>query len=149
MPLVPPGRDPVATQFWVVYYTSGTISGSRGGAPGTAKAGYRIIRAASGQAAKDIAQNNGFNPVSFTGPYSSNAAALLAATTAKKTNVQADGGVQPQIKLPNFLGLLTNRDVLMRIGEGVLGVLLIVVGVAKLADGTALGTALKKVPIVP
>lgn len=47
-----------------------------------------------------------------------------------------------------FLGDLTSRNTLMRIGEGALGVALIIVGVAKLADGTPLGSALKKVPFV-
>jgi hypothetical protein len=48
----------------------------------------------------------------------------------------------------DFLNALGNRKILMRIAEGALGIGLIIVGVAKLADGTPLGTALKKVPFV-
>jgi hypothetical protein len=47
-----------------------------------------------------------------------------------------------------FLGMLTERGTLQRLAEGFLGILLIVVGVAKIAEGTPLGNTLKKVPFV-
>jgi hypothetical protein len=58
------------------------------------------------------------------------------------------GSVTKALGLSQFLGNLSSRNTLMRIGEGALGVALIIVGVAKLADGTPLGSALKKVPFV-
>jgi hypothetical protein len=49
----------------------------------------------------------------------------------------------------DFLKALTQRNTLLRLGEGAIGIALIIVGVAKLADGTPLGSVLKKVPFVP
>jgi hypothetical protein len=43
--------------------------------------------------------------------------------------------------VPGFLSFITQRDFLIRVAEGVLGLALIVVAIAKLADGTAAGRA--------
>jgi len=136
MPVVPPPQAGGQLPFWVVYYTSGTIAGSRGGGTGTAKAGYRIIRAASGTDAENTAQANGWNPVSFTGPYTSNAAAIAAAAAAKKTNVQANGGLDVKLALPNFLGALGQPNLWLRVLKVVGGVVLVIVGLVQLTHAT-------------
>jgi hypothetical protein len=48
----------------------------------------------------------------------------------------------------DFLNALSSRNTLMRLAEGALGILLIIAGIAKLADGTPVGSALKKVPLI-
>jgi hypothetical protein len=63
-------------------------------------------------------------------------------------STQADNTVASAVGVNNFLGDLTSRNTFQRLAEGVIGVLLIVIGVAKLTENTAVGTALKKVPFV-
>lgn len=45
----------------------------------------------------------------------------------------------------NFFNLLTDRQTLMRLAEGAIGIMLIVVAIAKLADGTQTGKVAAKV----
>ena len=60
----------------------------------------------------------------------------------------AKSGAGPVGSVVQFLGDLTQRNTLLRLAEGALGIVLIIVGVAKLADGTQVGSVLKKVPFV-
>jgi hypothetical protein len=69
------------------------------------------------------------------------------ATGAGKGVGQFGQDVQ-SLSVVKFLGMLTERGTLQRLAEGFLGILLIVVGVAKIAEGTPLGNTLKKVPFV-
>jgi hypothetical protein len=48
-------------------------------------------------------------------------------------------------KLAQALG---NRNTWLRVAEGVLGIALILVGVSKLAEGTPIASAIKKVPLI-
>jgi hypothetical protein len=52
------------------------------------------------------------------------------------------------LSVPNFLGLLTNRQLWIRVAEGLLGIMLVLVAVAELGKGTAIGTAVKAVPFI-
>lgn len=47
-----------------------------------------------------------------------------------------------------FLSKINDRGTWIRLAEGMVGLLLILVSVAKLAEGTAIGTAIKKVPFI-
>jgi hypothetical protein len=69
--------------------------------------------------------------------------------TAGQSTVSALGAVGKAVGNPlsglaaigNFFNLLTQRQTLIRIAEGVIGLGLIVVGLAKLAEGTPIGKA--------
>jgi hypothetical protein len=85
------------------------------------------------------------------GPYATRADAqaeldaLSAAQHAKQTTNVTIPGVST---VSGLISEITSRKTLVRIAEGVLGILLILVGVAKLADGTTAATMIKKVPLV-
>jgi len=60
----------------------------------------------------------------------------------------AVGKATKPFSVNSFLGALTSRGLWIRIAEGSLGILLILVSVAKLAEGTQIGKLAKKVPLV-
>src|SRR5271165_2252776 len=64
----------------------------------------------------------------------------------------AAGGLIPSNATPGSLlgnlGIPTGRGIVLRLAEGALGVLLILVGVAKLAEGSPIASAIKKVPFL-
>jgi hypothetical protein len=88
------------------------------------------------------------------GPYPTQAAAAAEAASLNQTAAgsvvaqAANAKGNPINSVTNFLKDLSSRNTLLRLAEGTLGIALIIVGVAKLADGTAVGAALKKVPFV-
>jgi hypothetical protein len=86
------------------------------------------------------------------GPYATSADATGGEDNPKKQVKEGKfNGPKPKdpvTSVANFLSDLTSRNTLQRLAEGTIGILLIVVGVAKLTEGTAVGTALKKLPLV-
>jgi hypothetical protein len=88
------------------------------------------------------------------GPYATQALANAEAVSLNESQAPsvvtqaAKSGAGPIGSTVAFLNDLTKRQTLQRLAEGALGVALIIVGVAKLADGTAIGSTLKKVPFV-
>jgi hypothetical protein len=53
----------------------------------------------------------------------------------------------PFTSVTDFLNALVQRNTLTRLAEGAIGIMLIIVGVAKMAEGTKLGSVLGKVPL--
>ena len=60
-----------------------------------------------------------------------------------KNQVQSIPGVGALTDINGFVSALTQRNTWMRIGEGVLGLLLIGIGVAALTKGTPIGAAIR------
>ena len=142
-----------ANPWWVVWYEP---AASR--APGTAASRFLIVQAA---AKSDITASSvgGAAITSVDGPFATRAAAQKDAGkgpvpgTGGKTNVQASGGADVKIGNPlsglaaigDFFQRLTQASTWIRVAEVVLGFGLIVVGLAHLASGTAVGKAAVRV----
>lgn len=52
--------------------------------------------------------------------------------------------LNPLVAIEGFLSVLTNRNTWLRVGEGLLGILLVGVGVIAITRGTPVGSAVKK-----
>lgn len=78
------------------------------------------------------------------------AAANLGVKGAADTGAAAGkvGSLPGISSVIDFLKDLSSRNTLQRLAEGTLGLVLILVGVSKLADGTAVGSLVKKVPFI-
>jgi hypothetical protein len=152
MAIIPGGGDSVT--WWQVYYnrSAASVSSRLVASPQTGSVSIEAVTAAE---AEDIARTQlGVSNIvvtRVTGPFGTRAAAAADGTKqAAAINQASQAGTIPGISdVASFLKALSSRQTLMRLAEGTLGILLIVVGVAKLADGSALGSVLKKVPIVP
>lgn len=93
------------------------------------------------------------------GPYKTEAQAIAhtgVIGAPAKANESVIGGAESAGKnaipgttsVTQFLGSLSSRSMWTRIAEGALGTALILVGVAKLAEGTPTAAAIRKIPII-
>jgi hypothetical protein len=71
-----------------------------------------------------------------------------AATGIAKGGIQAVADLSPTNILNKLWGILSSRGTWIRLAEGVIGGALILVAVAELGKGTAIGSAVKKVPFI-
>lgn len=98
-------------------------------------------------------QDYGMSMIRWKGPFSTEAQARAAAAAKPSPNpiqgAENLAGLTPGQTGGSlgFLTGLTNRALWIRIAEGGLGVALILVGVAKLAEGTQTAQLIRKVPI--
>jgi hypothetical protein len=101
----------------------------------------------------------GLVPASYYhGPYPTEAAAKIHAgitgppsTTNASTGNQvatAAGSITGTASVTSFLTSLSRPQTWQRVAEGVIGILLILVGVAKLAESSPVASAIKKVPFI-
>jgi hypothetical protein len=83
-------------------------------------------------------------------------AQALAGVSGSATNIPTPGGVvtgaatvaaAPSTVLGWLQGMFTRANA-VRLAEGVLGLVLVLVAASKLADGTPVGSAVKKVPFI-
>lgn len=150
-----------AQKWWVI--KAFAAPGSTGGVTGTLNPSngpvptYQVVEGATKPNPSLIETFQGTTPV-VTGPFPTKAAAQ--ATIPKGAATGSGGPAGPggsygipgvnvtgwETALGNFLGNLENANLWLRIGEGLLGVILIAVGVARMTN--AVGAATKIASVV-
>jgi hypothetical protein len=134
------------------YYQS-VIAGKWGTAAGTAYAGYAAAHPSLTplQAADDFTEIilvEGLDSAIAAGVNAGTAVDIGGVAAAAKGGENAVADLSPAQWLDKLGGIFTSRGTWIRIAEGVLGIAVILVAVAELGKGTAVGNAVKKVPFI-
>jgi hypothetical protein len=91
----------------------------------------------------------GLRAAGFMGPFATIAAAKAALPGGKTlTGLAASAPGEAASGVESLIKPFTQRALWVRIAEGVLGLLLIIVAVAELAKGTPVGALAKKTPLL-
>jgi hypothetical protein len=89
------------------------------------------------------------NAAGWAGPFPTIAAAKASLPAGKDVGGLISSGASDVTGgTLGFLKTLTSRELWIRVAEGVLGLLLILVAVAELTKGTAVSSAIKKTPVL-
>lgn len=138
---LPPGSPQSNPLWWVVTYTQASNTGASGGgrfpvtAPGSPdQTGFLILQAPTASlATQEATQRLGFNGygIEAHGPYQSYAAAQASVSSQKSQIAKGEQAGHIPNPLDLFHGL-NLPGILLRIGEVLLGIVLIGVGLAKI-----------------
>lgn len=140
-----------AGQWWAVFYTEGSAASGKNG-PGLlgADTSFIIVQAASSAAARTAAQGQLSMSAAIStvnGPYASQADAESAAGGIQaKAGSEAQSGSLPGglTAIGDFFSDLSRASTWIRVGQVVLGLILIAVGVARITHAVPVATSIAR-----